>query len=137
MYDDNNMNHSDDHHNERRLLSASSLCGDEVKNLKGESLGEIKEFMIDVQTGKVDYAVLSVGGFMGLGDKLFAVPWEALRVNEQDKCFEMSIDKEQLEKAPGFDKDSWPDQHDPSWEEKVRNYYANDKGSHQDHPDHL
>lgn len=125
MYN-NNTNNMADNKKERRLLSASSLCGDKVKNNEGEDLGEVKELMIDVNTGKVEYAVLSYGGIFGLGDKLFAVPWDCLCVNEQEKCFEMHVKKEQLENSPGFDKDSWPDQKDPDWEAKVKKYYQFD-----------
>ena len=57
-----------------RLLSSSSFAGPDVKNLVGENLGEVKELMINTNTGKVEYAVLSFGGFLGMGDKYFAVP---------------------------------------------------------------
>jgi sporulation protein YlmC with PRC-barrel domain len=60
-----------------RVLSASTLEGDKVTNAEGENLGEVKELMIDLESGRVAYAVLEFGGFLGLGDKLFAVPWEA------------------------------------------------------------
>lgn len=91
-----------------QVLSATSLIGDEVVNPKGERLGEIKELMIDLHSGHVAYAVLSFGGFLGMGDRLFALPWEAFAVDTESKSFVLDVDKETLENAPGFDKDNWP-----------------------------
>jgi hypothetical protein len=107
----------------RRVLSASSLAGDAVKNSLNEDLGKVNELMIDVPTGKVAYAVLSFGGFLGMGDKLFAVPWRALTLDEDRKCFILDVDKQTLEDAPGFDKDNWPDMAEPSWRSQVYSYY--------------
>lgn len=90
------------------LLSASSLNGTKVKNPKGEDLGELKELMIDIDTGRVAYAVLSYGGFLGMGDKLFAVPWGAFAVDTHNEQIVLDLPKEKLERAPGFDKDHWP-----------------------------
>src|SRR6266542_2627241 len=92
----------------RRVLSAGTLTGDRVRNSAGEDLGKIEEIMIDIPTGRVAYAVLSFGGFLGMGNKLFAVPWEALTVDEVNHEFVMNADKQMLESAPGFDKDNWP-----------------------------
>ncbi len=108
----------------RRVLAASTLAGDAVKNLVGEDLGEVDEIMIDIPTGKVAYAVLSFGGFLGMGNKLFAVPWSALKVDEDHKHFILDVDKGKLENAPGFDQDSWPDMADPAWGDKIAEYYA-------------
>src|SRR4029450_6274599 len=89
----------------RRVMSASSLSGDRVKNSAGEDLGKVKEVMIDVRGGRIAYAVLSFGGVLGLGDKLFAVPFNALMLDEDEKEFILNADKATLENAPGFDKD--------------------------------
>ena len=89
----------------------------------GEKLGEIKEIMLDTRTGAVAYAVLSFGGLLGLGDKLFAVPWSALTLNISRKCFMLNVDRERLKMAPGFDKDRWPDMADKTWASEVHNYY--------------
>ena len=108
----------------RRVMSAGTLAGDRVRNSAGEDLGKIEEIMLDVPTGRVAYAVLSFGGFLGLGNKLFAVPWEALTLNERDHEFILNVDKEQLESAPGFDKDNWPDMADPQWGSQVFQHYG-------------
>ena len=110
--------------NETTVLSASTLIGNEVKNPNGENLGEIKEIMLDVEYGSIAYAVLSFGGFLGIGDKLFAIPWEALVLSKVEKCFILDVDKERLKDAPGFDKDNWPKTPDRTFISTVHNYYG-------------
>jgi len=108
----------------RRVLSASTLTGDRVVNTKGEDVGTIDEIMIDVPNGRVAYAVLSFGGFLGLGDKLFAIPWNHLALDEDNQVFILNVDRETLKRAPGFDKDNWPDMSDRNWGAKVYSYYG-------------
>jgi len=105
------------------LMGADTLIGDDVYNPAGEILGDIKEIMLDMQTGKVAYAVLSFGGFLGLGEKLFAVPWTALTLDTQNKGFVLHASRDQLKTAPGFDKDHWPDMTDPLWVKTINSYY--------------
>jgi sporulation protein YlmC with PRC-barrel domain len=95
--------------NFRRTLGASTLTHDRVVNLAGEDIGRVEELMIDVITGRVAYAVLSFGGIMGFGSKLFAMPWSALTVDEGKQRFLANVTKEALDKMPGFDKGHWPD----------------------------
>jgi sporulation protein YlmC with PRC-barrel domain len=94
------------------LMGADTLIGNEVYNLQDEMLGDIKEIMLDMRSGQVAYAVLSYGGFLGLGEKLFAVPWSALTLDTENKRFVLSGDKERLAKAPGFDRNTWPNMAD-------------------------
>jgi len=108
----------------RRVLSASTLAGDSVRNAAGEDLGKVSDLMIDILSGRVAYAVVSFGGVLGMGSKLFAVPWNVLRVDEDEKCFVMDVEKNRLENAPGFDKDNWPDMADPKWGTQVYDYYG-------------
>jgi sporulation protein YlmC with PRC-barrel domain len=108
----------------RRVLSASTLAGDRVVNTKGEDVGKIDEIMIDVPNGRVAYAVLSFGGFLGLGDKLFAIPWNHLALDEDNQVFILNVDRETLKGAPGFDKNNWPDMSDRTWGAKVYSYYG-------------
>jgi sporulation protein YlmC with PRC-barrel domain len=107
-----------------RLMTASTLEGNRVVNLQGETLGEIREFMLDVPRGRIAYAVMSSGGFLGLGDKLFAVPFSALTLDTDRKCFVLDAPKEKVESAPGFDKDRWPDAADESWQRDVHRHYG-------------
>jgi sporulation protein YlmC with PRC-barrel domain len=108
----------------RRVLAASTLAGDSVQNPAGEDLGKVDELMVDIPSGRVAYAVLSIGGFLGMGNKLFAVPWSALRVDEDKKIFVLDVDKKKLENAPGFDKDNWPDMADVAWGTQIYSYYG-------------
>jgi sporulation protein YlmC with PRC-barrel domain len=107
-----------------RLMGADTLIGEDVYNHKSEDLGDIKEIMIDMNTGSVAYAVLSFGGLLGIGEKLFAVPWKALKLDTENKRFILNVDKERLESAPGFDKDNWPDMADPTWQNTINSYYG-------------
>jgi len=108
----------------RRVLSAGTLAGDRVRNAAGEDLGKVEEIMIDLASGRVAYVVLSFGGFLGIGDKLFAVPWQALRIDEGEHQFVLDVDRKTLENAPGFDKDNWPDMADPSFGAAIHQHYG-------------
>jgi sporulation protein YlmC with PRC-barrel domain len=106
------------------ILAADTVTGDKVVNRQKESLGTIEHLMIDVENGRVAYAVLSFGGFLGMGDKLFAIPWRALMVDTDDEQFILDIDKKLLERAPGFDKAHWPNMADRTWGAEVSKYYG-------------
>ncbi|MES2932636.1 MAG: PRC-barrel domain-containing protein [Pseudomonadota bacterium] len=106
------------------LMGADTLLGEDVYNIEGESLGDIKEIMLDMRTGAVAYAVLSFGGFLGVGEKLFAVPWKALNLDTENKRFVLNADKEHLDNAPGFDKDHWPNMADPTWSQEIHSFYG-------------
>lgn len=101
-----------------------TLIGNDVYSRKAEMLGEVKEIMLDIRTGRIAYAVLSFGGVIGIGDKLFAIPWEALTLDTMNKRFVLDVEKERLERAPGFDKDKWPDMANPAWAEDIHAYYG-------------
>ncbi|MGB7338398.1 MAG: PRC-barrel domain-containing protein [Phototrophicaceae bacterium] len=108
------------------LLSTGSLLNTSVKNADGEDIGTISEIMIDIQHGTIAYAVLSFGGFMGLGEKLFAIPWQALTADTVDEKFILNIRKDILEKADGFDKNDWPDVTDVQWNYNTHVFYGYD-----------
>lgn len=109
---------------ERRVVRSTKLVGDHVRNSAGESLGKIHEIMLDIKTGRIAYAVLSFGGLLGIGDKLFAVPWSVLRLDQDEKEFILDIDRITLENAPGFDKDNWPDMANPGFAEAIHRHYG-------------
>ncbi len=106
------------------LMGADTLLGNDVCNKDGEDLGDIKEFMIDMATGKVAYAVLSFGGLLGMGDKLFAVPWAALTLDTENHRFTLKVPKVALNDAPGFDKAHWPSMSDQTWAGGVHKFYG-------------
>jgi len=106
------------------LMGADTLVGNDVYNQKDEDLGDIKEIMLDMRSGRIAYAVLSFGGFLGLGEKLFAVPWDALKLDTEHKRFVLNVAKDSLDGAPGFDRSDWPDMADPTWEKNIHAYYG-------------
>lgn len=106
------------------LMGADTLVGNAVYNQKAENLGDIKEIMLDMRSGRIGYAVLSFGGFLGLGEKLFAVPWNALKLDTENKRFVLNVEKDRLDGAPGFDKNHWPDMADPVWAKGIHDYYG-------------
>lgn len=106
------------------LMSTSSLTGTGVTNRKGENLGDLKDIMIDLESGEIAYAVISFGGFLGIGDKLFAVPFEALTIDKNNEQIIMDVSKEKLENAPGFDKDNWPSSPDRQFVSDVHSHYG-------------
>jgi len=110
------------------LMGADTLLGEKVVNAYDVDLGEIKEIMLDMQTGQVAYAVLAFGGFMGMGEKLFAVPWQALHLDTANKRFVLDVDKDRLKTAPGFNKDAWPDMADMQWANSIHAFYGTDPG---------
>lgn len=107
------------------LMGANTLTGDHVHNTKDEHLGDIKEFMLDMRTGKVAYAVMSHGGVFTIGEKLFAVPFSALKLDTVNKRFTLDVAKERFDNAPGFDSNNWPDMADQSWVDSIGSYYTN------------
>src|SRR5688500_285583 len=106
------------------VLSASTLIGKNIDNLEGEKLGEIKDVMLDVDLGRVAYAVLSFGGFLGMGDKRFAIPFEAFRLDAADDRIVLTVPKETLKNAPGFEKDRWPSTADRRWATQIHEHYG-------------
>ena len=91
------------------VLKASDLIGMDVQGTDGKKLGNIKDLVFDPDEGGVEYAVLEFGGFAGIGDKYFAVPWEALQLDQTNKKLSLDVHKKDLKNAPGFDKNNWPD----------------------------
>ena len=105
------------------LLGAGTLVGDKVCDGNGDTLGKIEEIMLDTRSGRIAYAVLSFGGFMGVGEKLFAIPWNALELDAENKHFVLEVDKERLKFAPGFDKENWPAMSDAAWAYAIHEFY--------------
>ncbi|MGZ3157718.1 MAG: PRC-barrel domain-containing protein [Burkholderiaceae bacterium] len=112
-----------------RLMGADTLIGEDVYNAHEEKLGDIKELMLNMQSGEVEYAVLSFGGIFTIGEKLFAVPFDALKLDTTNKRFVLNVEKELLENAPGFDKDNWPDMADETWASQIHNFYGSTYGT--------
>lgn len=109
------------------VVSASKIIGEAVVNRENENLGKIHELVIDAHDGRLAYAVLSFGGFMGMGNKLFAMPWKAFEFSATENKLILNVDKEKLKAAPGFEKDAtWPDFADKTWGSTIYKYYGYD-----------
>lgn len=109
-----------------RVLTATSIIDDKVKNFEGENIGNIKNIMINLQTACIEYVVLNFGGFLGIGEKLFAVPFKSLQLDPREQVFYLDVTKELLKNAPGFDDDHWPKTNSNHWGE-VDAYWDNYK----------
>jgi sporulation protein YlmC with PRC-barrel domain len=100
---------------------SSEIIGMSVQNQQGEKLGKIDELLIN-RDGVVQYAVLSHGGVLGIGDKLIPIPWKAFKPGKEEKTLLLNMDKKVLEKAPSFDPKKWPDVSSTEWQEKFQYY---------------
>ena len=105
------------------IMDAATLRGNKAVNAAGEDFGKIEAIMLDVESGRIAYAVLSFGGFLGMGAKLFALPWAVLTLDAAEKRFIIDVSKEKLENAEGFDKDHWPTMADLEWATRLHSYY--------------
>lgn len=97
------------------IMPVGGICGTDVAGADGESLGSISELMIDAGSGAIAYAVLAYGGVLGVGEKLFAVPWAAFDVEPTSGAITLAVPRERFESLPGFDKDAWPTAADPEF----------------------
>src|SRR6202161_4924705 len=79
-----------------------TVIGSKVVNAQNEDLGKIEDLVLDAGAGRIAYAVLSFGGFLGMGDKYFAIPWNAFHFNLKENHAVLNVKKKLLENAPGF-----------------------------------
>lgn len=105
------------------LQKSSMIVGSTVQNAQGENLGKIEELVVDPGDNRVVYAVVSFGGFLGIGEKWFAIPMSAMTRGQAENIFILAVDKDRLQHAPGFDKDKWPVTADRQWVSNVYAYY--------------
>jgi sporulation protein YlmC with PRC-barrel domain len=105
----------------RELVSATSLSGEHVLTRRGEPIGNVSELMLDVQRGRIAYAVVAHGGFMGIGERLHAIPWRALHA--EGDCLVLDAERSTFLAAPGFDKEHWPHTPDAAWHHALHRHY--------------
>lgn len=110
--------------NSPTILSASTLAGYRVRSCDNQDLGTIEELMIDGRTGRIAFAVLCLAGLAEFGDKLFAVPWDLLRLNAGDCTVVLTADRNIIESAPAFEQDDWPDFGDLGWGAAIHSHYG-------------
>jgi sporulation protein YlmC with PRC-barrel domain len=115
---------------EHSIVKATDAIGMNVENAKNENLGDIQDIVMELKHGRIAYAVLGFGGVMGVGDKLFAVPWQAFDFTVDDRKIGsdaklvLNVEKDKLKTAPGFDKSKWPDMTDEQWVKNVHMFYG-------------
>ena len=112
------------HEEHNSMLRQSQLVDRKVRNLENENVGKVEDLMIDANDGRIVYAVLSFGGFLGMGSKLFAVPWPSLSFDPAREEFVLNVDKDKLKSAPGFDKTEWPNMSETKWRHEVNRHYG-------------
>ena len=105
------------------LIGSDKVEGTNVYGADQEKIGSIERVMIDKQSGKVAYAIISYGGFLGMGSTLHAIPWNALTLDTAEKCFRVDLDAQRIKDDPGFDKDHWPSMADTAWGTQLHEYY--------------
>jgi hypothetical protein len=106
------------------VLAKKTVIGSNVVNAANEDLGKIEDIVLDAGAGRIAYAVLSFGTFLGMGGKLFAIPWNALHFNLKENRAVLNVDKKLLENAPGFDKDNLPNFADSAWGNSIYKHYG-------------
>lgn len=106
------------------VAAKKTLIGCKVYNKQNEDLGQIEDVVIDAGAGRIAYAVLSFGGFLGMGDKYFAIPWNAVHFNLSENHAILNVEKKLLEDAPGFDKDDWPNMANAKWGTTIYKHYG-------------
>lgn len=100
-----------------------NVIGKPVRDAQGQRLGTVEDIVLNSQGDSISYAVLSYGGFLGLGDKLFAVPWSEFSAHPTRDAYTLDVRREYLRDAPGFPKDNWPDMVDEDWAQRVETFY--------------
>ncbi|WP_419421424.1 PRC-barrel domain-containing protein (plasmid) [Legionella sp. D16C41] len=109
-----------------QIVNAHNIIGINVESYQKEKLGKVIALMLDKFAGKVDYIVISLGSFLGINNKLLAMPWSIFSYNEERNCFLLHIPKEKLNNCPSFDKNTWPDMSNVIWKTMIQDYYEHE-----------
>ena len=107
-----------------RLIASNKVEGTAVYNRQGEKLGSIYNFMVDKRSGRVEYAVMSFGGVLGMGDSYHPLPWNVLTYDTSQGGYVVDLDKDALAGAPGWAVGETPDWSDPGYGKGIDAYYA-------------
>lgn len=110
--------------NPATIFSLSALKGSRVGNFAGEDLAKVDDFVVDLATGQLRYVIVSTGGFLGIHDKLRAIPWELFSVRASDHEFLIDIEKQMLLDAPTFERAHWPDMSSQTWSDAVHAHFS-------------
>jgi hypothetical protein len=107
-----------------RLIASDRVEGTAVYNRQGERLGSIRNFLVDMRSGKVEYAILSFGGFLGIGDRYHPLPWKSLSYDTSQGGYVVDLDQERLEGAPSYEESDRPDWADPDYSRRIDDFYG-------------
>ena len=107
-----------------RLIASNKVEGTAVYNRQGERLGSVYNFMVDKRSGQVEYAVMSFGGFLGIGDSYHPLPWKSLTYDTSQGGYVVDLDKNRLQGAPSYSSSEAPDWSDPSYSRRIDDYYG-------------
>jgi sporulation protein YlmC with PRC-barrel domain len=110
-----------------QLERTNRLIGSDVVNKQGDKIAKVEDIVLDSHDRTINYVVLSYGGVLGMGNKLFAVPWSDIQMDSQKKSFIVDASTDQLKSAPGFDKNNWPNMADPAWKQRNDTYYKQNR----------
>ena len=105
------------------IVRAADVIGKRIIGINQDVLGKVEELVLDKQDSMVRYVVLARGGFMGVGSEFYAIPWAVLEYCTDNNGFKVNISKDDIEKAPGFNKENWPDFADESWDKSNNDFY--------------
>ena len=110
---------------QRRDMRLSQLIGMQVRDAQGENLGDINDVIVDMDRNRAMYAVIGFGGFLGMGERLFAFPLQAFQMPlDQEDRLVLNVSRERLRESPGFDRNAWPDWNDTAYRGEVDRFYA-------------
>jgi sporulation protein YlmC with PRC-barrel domain len=107
-----------------RLIAADQVEGTSIYNAKGESLGSVEDVMIDKVSGRIAYAVAGFGGFLGIGNRHYPLPWDKLKYNTRMGGYVVDLDRRVLEGAPSYTDSEAVGWQDPAWGRRVYDYYG-------------
>jgi len=107
-----------------QLIASDRVEGTSVRRPNGDKIGHIERLMIDKASGQVSYAILSFGGFLGMGGNLLPLPWGKLHYNRKFEAYELDISNDELKRAPSFRADKDFDWGDRSQEVELHRYYG-------------
>ena len=108
----------------RTLIASDRVVGTEVRRPDGSKIGRIERLMLDKASGRVAYAVMSFGGFLGIGESYHPLPWEVLTYDPAQGGYVVNLSREQLEGAPRYSASETPDWTDPGYGRRIRDYYG-------------
>lgn len=120
------ISHRNRNMSSRDLNTASDLIGTKIENQKGENLGSVTDLLVDPHGGSVQYVILSRGGVLGVGSKLYPVPWQAMHYSIQGDRFILDLTEDRLASAPNFARESWPDLTSSDWQKRIQSFYQSE-----------